>query len=108
MRRFRIEGDVELGGRGDVAVAGDRAAHHHDALDALGQGRVQLQRKRQVGAGWPAQRARLRPGGSAAAGPRRRNHHGHARGQRRRRDAAADPGCRQTPARRRGQRCRRA
>ncbi|KAG0762207.1 hypothetical protein G6F22_018704 [Rhizopus arrhizus] len=49
MRRFRIEGDVELGGRGDVAVAGDRAAHHHDALDALGQGRVQLQRKRQVG-----------------------------------------------------------
>lgn len=49
MRRFRIEGDVEFGRRGDVAVAGDRPAHHHDALDALGQGRVQLQCQRQVG-----------------------------------------------------------
>ena len=49
MRRFRVEGDVEFGRRGDVAVRGDRAAHDHEALDPLRQGRIELERQRDVG-----------------------------------------------------------
>ena len=49
VRGFRIEGDVEFGRRGDVAVRADRTPHHHAAGDPLRQGRVELQRQRDVG-----------------------------------------------------------
>ena len=48
MRGFRVEADVELGRGRHVAVAGDRAAHHHQPRHPPRQGRVQLQRQRQV------------------------------------------------------------
>ena len=44
-----IEADVELGHRGDVAVGGDRPAHHHQPGHAPGQGRIQAQGQGQVG-----------------------------------------------------------
>lgn len=49
MRRFRVEADVEFGRRGDVAVPGQRPAHHHQPRHPLRQGRIQRQRQRQIG-----------------------------------------------------------
>ena len=49
VRRFGIEVEIELGRRRDVAVAGDRAAHHHEAGDPLRQRGIQLERQRDVG-----------------------------------------------------------
>ena len=49
MRRFRIEVDIELGRRGHVAVRRHCPAHHDAAGEASRQGRVELQRQRQVG-----------------------------------------------------------
>ena len=52
VRGFRVEIEIELGHRGDVAVAGDRAAHDHEAADALRQARIELQGQGDVGQ-WP-------------------------------------------------------
>ena len=49
MRRFWIEGDIELGRRGDVAVRGHRRTHHHAARNSRWQAGVEFERQRQIG-----------------------------------------------------------